>query len=258
MKLAILLAIFLLGLVIRLWGLGDNARLFQDQGWYVTSAILAREGQIQLSGITSSITWLHQGVVWTYLLVPVVKLSPISGHILSAILDSLLVPVIFVLVRKYQSSWAGLFASLAWAANPWAVANGRLGYHTSVIPLFTGLFLFFTLARRSFLAGLFLGLLYQSQLLTFIFWPVALWALYKGKLTVSRSLLGFGLGLLPFLLQGPLQTFGVFVWVAYKSLTGFGGISGMSDAYLSVILLPSILVLVWIGSKIKELCLRRS
>ena len=142
-------------------------------------------------------------------------------------------------------------ASLLLAVLPLAVLQSRMPYHTSLIPLFSILFLLFLRRHKDFLAGLFLGFLYQLHLLTFIFWPIAI---YKYLISPPKLggehrggifAMGLALGILPFLIAGPVQTFGIFAWIAKHSLTGFGG-STISTAYLVVLLVPAILGISWI------------
>lgn len=222
-----LLIILLLGLAVRLWGL-QNVPHFGDMDWYFSSAKTER---FPLQGITSSITWLHQGPLWTYILkVPV---NPLIFTILSGLLT---IALAFVLI--------GPLAAVIVAGLPFAITQDITAYHTSPIPL-----LFFTsyaliLRKRSFLAGLFIGFLYLSHLLTFIYWPFWLYLIYKNKLGFGACGMGFILGILPFIISGPVQTFGIFIWLIKQMLIGFSGASsGVSTAYW-VVLLPGIILLV--------------
>jgi len=95
------------------------------------------------------------------------------------------------------------------------------------------------LKDRPFFAGLFLGLLYQLHLLTFLFW-----IFIKPKM-----LPGFILGILPFLLVGPVQTFGIFAWIAKHLLTGFSG-STFSGAYIITLTVPLILAVSFLISRL--------
>lgn len=75
-----------------------NIPFFGDIGWFYLSARDALLlGKFPLLGITASMTWLHQGPLWTYLLIPAFWLSdfhPLSPVILALIL------IIFGLITK--------------------------------------------------------------------------------------------------------------------------------------------------------------
>ena len=232
---SILWLAIVLGAFLRFYDLPNRMPFIGDQAWFYLAARDALLGRgLPLLGITASITWLHQGPLWTYLLVPL-----IAHPVLPAILTSIM-GVVSVYLIYFLGGWP---ASLLLAALPLSVLQSRMPYHTSLIPLFS-IILFLLLRRhRDFLAGLFLGLLYQLHLLTFIFWPVMFFR--------RRTIPGFILGILPFLLVGPVQTFGIFAWIAKHTLTGFGG-STISTAYLVVLLVPAILVVPWFLNRIPK------
>lgn len=225
----------ILGTVLRFYRLPDLMPFIGDQAWFYLAARDALLGRgLPLLGITASITWLHQGPLWTYLLVPL-----IAHPVLPAILTSL-AGVISIYLIYFLGGWP---ASLLLSALPLSVLQSRMPYHTSLIPLFSILFFHFFLRRRDFLAGLFLGFLYQLHLLTFIFWPVMFFR--------HQLIPGFILGILPFLLAGPIQTFGIFAWIAKHTLTGFTG-SSISTAYLVVLLVPAILIASWFFNRLPK------
>jgi hypothetical protein len=131
--------------------------------------------------------------------------------------------------------------------NPWLMMHLRTPYHTAPIPLFEVLFLLCFIKQRDFLAGLFLGLLYQLHLLTFIFWPLVILRL-RLKLFV-----GFILGILPFIISGPTQTFGIFIWLFKNLFSGFFSSSLTSEAYKVVFFVPCLLLFSLILHKFPKL-----
>ncbi len=224
-----LMGIFILATVLRVYKL-DQAPHFADMDWFFESANAAlHTGHLPLLGITSSITWLHQGPLWTYFL-----LVPINPQVLTVSAG------IITVILAYFSG--GLMAAALIALLPFSITQSQTAYHTSLIP-----FLFFVVylliqRQRSFLAGLFIGFLYQSHLLTFIYWPLWLYLTYKNRINTPKLILGFVLGILPFILAGPIQTLGIFIWFAKQLLTGFGGVSaGISTAYW-VVLMPGLIL----------------
>lgn len=138
----------------------------------------------------------------------------------------------------------GSLPALILAIFPFAVTQDLTAYHTSPLPL-----LFFTTylllhKKRALLAGLFIGLLYQSHLLSFIYWPLWVYLALRNRLNLWSVVGGFVLGILPFIISGPIQTFGIFVWILKQVVTGFSGASsGISTAY-QVVLLPGAILLV--------------
>lgn len=63
-----LIAILVLAGALRFVDL-DKAPYFADMDWFFDSARQALvSGEVPVLGITASITWLHQGPLWTYLL----------------------------------------------------------------------------------------------------------------------------------------------------------------------------------------------
>ena len=214
-----------LGAMLRFYHLPSHMPFIGDQAWFYLSARDAFLGRgLPVLGITASITWLHQGALWTYFLVPL-----IAHPVLPAIFTSV-VGLISIYLISILGGWP---ASLLMAILPLSVLQSRMPYHTSLIPLISIIYFLLLRRHRDFLAGLFLGFLYQLHLLTFIFWPI--------MFSRRKLIPGFLLGILPFLIMGPVQTFGIFAWIAKHALTGFGG-STISTAYLVVLLVPAILI----------------
>ena len=60
-----------------------------------------------------------------------------------------------------------------------------------------------------------------------------------------KQLVGFLLGIFPFIVSGPTQTFGIFVWIAKHLFEGFGGTGLASEAYRVVLFIPSLLLLIY-------------
>lgn len=241
-------AILLGSMLLRLYSL-QTVPHFGDMVWFFDSAHQAlMTGRLPLLGITASITWLHQGPLWTYLL-----LAPTALHIDPVILT--LVGGVIAVAAAYFA--VGTLAAIVLAILPFAIVESLTAYHTSFIPLFFFIAYLLIDRKKAVLSGLFIGFLYQLHLLTFIYWPLWLYLIYTKRLNSAAVFSGFIVGILPFILAGPVQTFGIFIWVTKQLVTGFGGVSsGVSHAYL-VVLLPGF---IWgIGkmtqllSKIKEM-----
>lgn len=228
-----------------------NIPFFGDIGWFYLSARQALlSGQFPLLGITTSITWLHQGSLWTYMLIPSFWLSnfhPLSPVIFIIFVNIFLISNFYFLISKLSNKKVAFLSTLILVINPWFMMHLRTPYHTAPIPLFEVIFLLSLLKQRDFLSGLFLGLLYQLHLLTFIFWPLVFLRLRL------RLFTGFVLGIMPFLIVGPTQTLGIFVWIIKHFFEGFGGVGFVSEAYKIVLFIPSLLLLSLILHKLPKL-----
>lgn len=217
-----------------------NIPFFGDIGWFYLSAREAiLSGKFPLLGITSSIVWLHQGPLWTYMLIPAFWMSnfhPLSPVIFNIILIIFLISNFYFLISKLFNKSVAFLSTLILVFNPWVMMHLRTPYHTAPIPLFEVIFFLCIIKQRDFLAGLFLGFLYQLHLLTFIFWPLVIFRLRL------RLLAGFLLGIIPFIIAGPTQTFGIFVWLIKNLFTGFSGAGLNSEAYKVVLFIPCMLL----------------
>ncbi len=264
-SLVFLSLIFILGLFLRLYLLSSTMPFIGDQAWFFLSARDALlTGRFPLLGITSSVTWLHQGSLYTYLLIPELALShfhPVSGAIFTAFLSAVTIILCYFLGRIWFDSRGGLTAAFIFATSPLAIIHARMPYHTSPIPFFMALLLLFLSRRKYFISFLVLGLLYQLELVTVVLWPVFIFFLVKNRYSPRfRDFMAFAVGILPFLLSGPVSTVGVFVWTAYHWLTAASTGPATVPFYLvllqhfflpglpalaAVILLVSVLFALW-------------
>lgn len=224
---------------------------FGDIGWFYLSARDALlSAHFPFLGITSSITWLHQGPLWTYLLIPTFLFSnfhPLAPIIFIIVLNIFLIPNFYFLISKLFDKRTALLSTFLLVLLSWWQMHSSIPYHTSPIPLFEVIFLLCLIKQKNFLSGLFLGFLYQLHLLTFIFWPIMAFKLNK------KTIAGFLLGILPFIISGPIQTLGIFVWIIKHALTGFSGTGLLSEAYLVVLFIPALTLLSLIIRKLPKI-----
>jgi 4-amino-4-deoxy-L-arabinose transferase-like glycosyltransferase len=216
----ILFIIILFASFSRFYRLPDWMPFISDQGvFYLSARDALLSEKFPLQSITASVVWLHQGPLFTYLLIPGLLFSgfhPLSGAVLTGFLSILTIILIYFLGRIWLSKKVGLLSAGIFAFSPLAVSDSRFAYHTSVIPFFLAVCLLLLYRRKYLLAGLFLGFLFQLQLATYLFWPVFVYELVRQKYHFRfRDLAAFLLGILPILISGPVSTLGPFVWSVY-------------------------------------------
>ena len=139
----LLIFILLIGAFLRLYKLPQLMPFIADQGWfYISARDMLMGGGIPLVGITSSHTWLHQGAMWTYILAVILKLfnyNPVAPAVFTALLGVITVFVVYKLGKELFSERVGLIPAFLFATAPIIIADARMAYHTSSIPLITAL-----------------------------------------------------------------------------------------------------------------------
>lgn len=238
--------IFLSAFFIRLYKIDSLVPFIGDQGWFFISAKNAISlGQIPLVGITSSHLWLHQGSLWTYIILILFKIfnfNPVSPFIFTALVDGLVVILIYKLVSNIFSRKVALFSSLIYAFSPVVILNARMAYHTSLIPLFILLFFYslfsFIKGKRYYfpLSIFFLAILYnfelQAAILVILFFLILFFGFIKkldwfknilNKKILFLSFIAFLIPMSPILIydikNGFPQTIVFGGWTIYKGVS---------------------------------------
>lgn len=217
-----------------------------DQGWFYLSARdMLTNGNIPLVGIASSHPWIHQGALWTYLLVSpllIFNFDPVSGAYLTILVGLLTVIAMYMVGSSIFSKKVGIISALFYATSPLAVFYMRFPYHTSPIPIFV-IGLIYSLSKivqdkMNYLPlTLFLlSILYNFEIATVILW-VVLFGILGNKLlkkkiyfkeifnrkNLTLSAIALILPMLPIILydvrNGFPQTFKFAVWVCYKAIS---------------------------------------
>src|SRR3989338_1857396 len=239
----LLIFILLIGAFLRLYKLPQLMPFIADQGWfYISARDMLMGGGIPLVGITSSHTWLHQGAMWTYILAVILKLfnyNPVAPAVFTALLGVITVFVVYKLGKELFSERVGLISAFLFATAPIIIADARMAYHTSSIPLITALLI---LSVYRWLGGkilyfplsLFLiALLYNFEIATFplsaTVFLITLFGLIKKKKwmmqainrkVISVSVLRLIIPMIPMLIydlgHGFPQTLKFTVWVFYR------------------------------------------
>ncbi len=244
--------IILLGFFLRIYKLSEWMPFIGDYGWFYLSARdLVLYHKIPLVGITSSHTWLHQGPLWTYMLAIlffVSKFNPVMPAYLTAFLGTLTIWLVYKLGSILFSKRTGIIAALLCSTSPLIAMSDRTPYHTSIIPLFTALFIY---SMCKWLKGnlyffplsiLCLSILYNLELATAILWLVISSFLFYGVLKhkmwgikifspkiIFLSIFSFIIPMIPILIYDTSHSFvqtGRFaLWTIYRAFS-FLGYSG--------------------------------
>lgn len=228
-----------IGAVLRLFLLNSLMMFIGDQAWFYLSARDALlQGTFPVTGITSSVTWLHQGPLYTYFLIPSLAISgfhPVAPAVITSFLGIVTIVLTYLVARLWNNKFTSVITASIAALSPLAIIHARMPYHTSVIPFFFATFILLVARKKYFLAFLFLGFLYQLELASIIIWPPMLfylvWQRYHPRF---RDALAFALGILPLIIAGPVQTAGVFIWTLYRLFIQ-GGQQSNTQLYIDLI-----------------------
>ena len=248
-KYAVMLgAVVILGFFLRIYNSTAGMPFIGDQAWFYLSARdMLLTGHVPLVGIVSSHPWLHQGALWTYMLGVgfwIFGFSPFVGIYISVFLGVLGILGMYGLGSMMFSPRVGVIAAALFATSPLVIASDRMPYHTSPIPLFVIIFIYFLYRWVSGNARFFplviftLGVLYNFEiatvLLSFVVALVGIYGFFKREhwavgifsAVAIYSLWAFFFSMLPMLIydssRGFPQTAGVVTWLGYKLLLVFG------------------------------------
>lgn len=231
-KIHVLLVLaLLLGGFLRFHKIYELMIFIGDQGWFYLSArdmIVNRT--IPLVGIPSSVVWLAQGALATYLMafaLFVGTMHPVAPAILFILLDCLTIVTVFLLGTKLFNEKVGLFASLFYAVSPLIVMSSKMPYHTSAIPLMCSSFFIFIIESQKKLTWfpfclLLFGLLIQLELSNIVLLPIILFFVWSKRNVLRKDALlkaigFFCIGIAPFILYDLthkfIQTAGFPLWI---------------------------------------------
>lgn len=243
----LLIGILGISLFLNFYKLDKLMMFIGDQGWFYLSAkSLLVDMRLPLVGIPSSHPWLNQGPLWTYMLAIalwIFKFNPVSGAYLTSFLGTATVFIVYITTSFLFSKKLGIISAFLYATSPLIIMSNRFAYHTSIIPLFTILYIFFLYkwiyqAKSSYfsLAILMLAILYNLELATVFLWLILFtlitYGLFKKKpwtkiiferVVLIRSALFFIIPMIPILIydldHGFVQTFGFLGWIVYKFIS---------------------------------------
>jgi GT2 family glycosyltransferase len=262
-----ILMILVSALLLRTVSLDRTMSFIGDQGWFYLSARdMILNGQIPLAGIASSHPWLHQGPIWTYILGVLLwafKFNPLAPGYFVAIMGVITVFLTYKIGSAMFSKRIGIIASFLYATSPLIIQNDRMPYHTSLIPLFTLLFIYSIYRwmkgdKYFFSVSLFLlAVLYnfeiQTALLLFVLagllgygiWKRTKWMnIITNIKIILLSIISVVIPMVPMLIydvnHGFPQTLKFGLWVGYRiaRIFGFPGIHGNQELLNSAPFIP--------------------
>lgn len=237
----LLFLIIVLSCVLNFYQIDKWIMFFGDIGRdYLAAKHMIISGSIPLVGITSSVTWLHQGPLAIYLIALSFLLGnfhPSSPSVLFALLGVATVYLVYKIGVDYFSTQVGLLSALLFATSPLVIVNVRSPYHTAPIPFVTGVVLlllyqlFLRRSKRLYFIGFCLGLLFMLELSnTVMLFAVAVLFYIFRKQFNSREyikvIIGFFAGITPLILydltNSFVQTGGFVLWTVNRVRLFFG------------------------------------
>jgi len=175
-----LLVIWLLALFVRFYRQDQLLGFYYDQG---RDALMARDIikgiNFPAIGPTTGIQGLYLGPFWYYLITPgyfFSKGNPAIAAYFISFIESLSIPLIYFLIRKYFHKSSALLAIIFWSFSNYLVRSSRWFSNPSPIPTFALLIIYLTLEvfqnhryYKLYLISLLLGLSLQLEAASAIF-----------------------------------------------------------------------------------------
>lgn len=247
----LLFAILLVSAFLNLYKIQDLMMFIGDFGRdYLAAREMILTGNIPLVGIPSSVVWLHQGPLSIYFIAFALfigKFHPVAPAIFYGLIGVGSTYLVYRLGKEYFNTKVGLLSSLFYATSPLIVVSARMPYHTSSIPFFACVFfllLYKVLQGKAYLifpTFFVLGLLFQLELsngVLFFLLSIILFLFRKRfrRSEITKGVLGFSLGIIPFILYDLThwfrQTAGFALWVVNRIRLFFGlTLSGQSTTF---------------------------
>lgn len=130
-----------LGLFLRCYRQNIHLGFYYDQG---RDALIAQDiitgRNLPAIGPSTGIHGLYLGPFWYYLIVPgylIGRGSPIIASYFIAFIESLTIPLIYFLLRRYWNHSSAVIASFLWALSYYLIRSARWFSNPSPIPFFT-------------------------------------------------------------------------------------------------------------------------
>lgn len=135
------LTIWLVGLFLRCYRQSVHLGFYYDQARDATIANDIITGKnFPAIGPTTGIQGLHLGPFWYYLITPgylIGRGSPVIASYFIAFLESLTIPLIYFLLRRYWNHQAAIITATLWSLSYYIIRSARWFSNPSPIPFFT-------------------------------------------------------------------------------------------------------------------------
>lgn len=237
----VIVLILILATLIRVWNIQTHAIFFGDAAHDMTVAAQAVENrEIPLLGIASSVPRFKQGpvTIWMHMALYTLFGYQVFPYSMFFIILSL-VAIILMYEWAYSrlSPQAAVVAVILLSFSPLAIAQARMPYHITPLPLFLMLYLY-SLSRlwqkqRWGAFGAVLGWcgIFQFELAVLPLLLLIPFTFWRAHLKITKTILiqvgaGFGVGLLPQIIYDLTHRFaqlgGFAAWVVYRMVSAFG------------------------------------
>lgn len=199
-EITILILILLIGLILRIYHLGDFANFFHDQGRdaLVVKRIIV-DHKFTLLGPQTTAKGVYLGPFYYYLMIIPLwlsKLNPVGMDYLVATLGTGAVIILFLVLKELTDKRSAFLASVIYATSPTIIAFSNHAWNPNPLPFFIlltiyGLIQVFEKRKEKywFLIALGLGGAIQLHLFAIILFPLVLfsWLIKKYKI-INRKL----------------------------------------------------------------------
>lgn len=250
-----IILIWFLGLFLRCYRQGDLLGFYYDQGRNAAiAADIISFKNFPAIGPTTGIAGLYLGPFWYYLITPgyiIGRGSPAAASLFIVFIESVSIPLIYVLLKRYSNSHTAILGAVFWAFSRYLIHSSRWFSNPSPLPTFVLIIMLFMLKiivdkKYKYLPPLFLilGLSLQLEAASAIFFFPILILFFILNLKIIKkiqpriwiqSALVFGALLLPQLAFEIKNSF-----PATKTLIGFlgGQVNSLSGSSFAVPSLP--------------------
>ena len=251
----LIVLIWIIGFFLRCYRQGDLLGFYYDQGRdaQIAADILSFKN-FPAIGPTTGIAGLYLGPFWYYLITPgyfIGRGSPAVASLFIVFIESLSIPLIYFLLKRYSNSRTAIFGAVFWAFSRYLIHSSRWFSNPSPLPTFVLIIMLFTLKiivdkKYKYLPFLFLflGLSLQLEAASAIFFfPVLILFFLLSKNIIKKihykfwiqSILIFGALLIPQLAFEVKNSF-----PTTKALIGFlsGQVNSLSGSSFAIPSLP--------------------
>src|SRR3989344_9511902 len=144
---AALVTVFIIAAFLRFWQMEKFLNYGNDIGWYFLQARdFALSGKIPLVSIPTSVPVFRQGAIWTWILIPVLKLggfNPVSAGFLAGVFGLASIMGSFYLASSWFGKRVGIILALFASTSLYLVLSDRMPFQITPIFFTTILFAYY-------------------------------------------------------------------------------------------------------------------